>query len=212
MKPTGIAAFLVAAVVAAAPSAAAQSAPSVSLRPFVEFSEEAFTATQTFKAVFGRSNQPLWGGGLQVTFRDRVYVEFEASRFKKNGDRVFLNNGQVFHLGIPLTARLTPFEVTGGYRFHPWSRVIPYVGAGAGRYAYVETSQFADASENLDTRHSGVVVDGGAEFRLHRWIGVAADVKYTHVTGIFGQDGISKDVGETDLGGVAARFKVIVGR
>lgn len=200
-------------------TASAQTAPKISLRPFVEVSEEQFTATETFNAVFGHANEPFYGGGLQVTFSDRFYGEVAASRFRKNGDRVFRDaTGQVFHLGIPLTATLTPFEVTGGYRFHPRRRrrpiawLVPYAGAGIGSYQYRETSQFAEAGEDLDTRHTGFVAHGGAEFRLHRWVGVAADLQYTHVPGIFGTGGISLGAAERDLGGIAGRFKIIVGR
>jgi opacity protein-like surface antigen len=196
-----------------AASAAAQAPPLISLRPFVTISEEAFAASKTFDAVFGRSNEPLYGGGLQVTERDRFYVELGASRLRQNGQRAFLtSDGTVFRLGIPLTATLTPLELTGGYRYHRWSRVVPYGGFGVGWYRYKESSAFAADSENVNTRHSGLVIEGGAEIRLHRWVGVAIDARYTHVPGILGTGGISKDAGENDLGGVAARLKVIVGR
>src|SRR5919201_652797 len=109
-------------LVGAAPASAQLS--SISLRPFVEVTEESFNAIDTFTSVFGRTYQPFYGGGLQVTFADTFYVELTASRFRKNGDRVFRNAGQTFHLGIPLNATLTPFEIIGGYRFHttrrPW--------------------------------------------------------------------------------------------
>src|SRR2546429_612744 len=67
-------------------------------------------------------------------------------------------------------------------------------------------------SVDLDTRHVGFVVNGGVEFRAHRWIGVGADVQYTHVPGILGTGGVSQQAGENDLGGIAARLKLIVGR
>jgi hypothetical protein len=56
------------------------------------------------------------------------------------------------------------------------------------------------------------VLNGGADFRLHPWIRVGADVQYTHVPGILGTAGVSAQASEDDLGGVAARFKLIVGR
>ena len=86
-------------------------------------------------------------------------------------------NNQNFGLGITLTATITPLEVAGGYRFKlPGSpRLVPYVGAGVGSYGYNETSEFSDASENVDTRHTGYLAVGGAEFRLHRWIGVSVE-------------------------------------
>jgi outer membrane protein W len=176
--------------------------------------EESFAAINTFDAVFGRTYAPFFGGGLQVVFHDSLYVELGASRFKQTGQRAFRSGGQNFRLGIPLTATITPFEVAGGYRFRlrRLPRVRPYVAAGFGSYAYTETSDFANADENVDVRHSGTVLNGGAEFRLHRWLGLGADVQYTHVLGILGQGGISQQAGENDLGGVAARFKLIVGR
>ncbi len=200
-------------------SAHAQNAPKISLRPFAEITAERFAATQTFTAVFGNDVEPFYGGGVQAAFRDRYYLELGVSRFRKTGDRVFRDStGQVFHLGLPLTATLTPIELAGGYRFHPSRRgrrivwLVPYVGAGVGSYHYQETSAFADTGENLDTSHLGVAVHGGAEFRVNRWIGLAADVQYTHVAGIFGTGGISADTGEKDLGGVAGRFRIVVGR
>jgi outer membrane protein W len=188
--------------------------PPISLRAFGMIAEQQFSAQTTFDAVFGQTAEPFWGGGADVVFRHGIYVEVGASRFKKTGQRAFRSNGQTFKLGIPLTATVTPFEVTGGYRFrfrrHP--SVIPYVGGGVGSYAYTETSSFSDSSENVDTRHVGGLVVGGVEFRVHRWVGLGVDAHYTHIPGILGVGGISKDANESDLGGVAARFKVIVGR
>jgi len=37
-------------------------------------------------------------------------------------------------------------------------------------------------------------------------------VQYSHVPGILGNAGVSQQAGESDLGGVAARFKLVVGR
>jgi len=90
--------------------------------------------------------------------------------------------------------------------------VRPYAAGGFGSYAYQETSSFADAGEDIDTRHFGYVVNGGAEFRLQRWVGLAVDVQYSHVPGILGNGGVSQQAGESNLGGVAARFKLVVGR
>jgi hypothetical protein len=76
----------------------------------------------------------------------------------------------------------------------------------------MEESGFAADGDNVDTHHVGYLLNGGVEVRLQKWIGVAVDAQYTPVPGIIGEGGISQDAGETDLGGVAARFKVIVGR
>ena len=205
----------------------AGSTPAISLRPFFLVTGQQFAAKTTFEGVFGRSFEPYWGGGLQVALRNGIYVEASASRFKKTGQRAFLFNGQIFRLGgspdnpQTLTATITPFEVTGGYRFRTSGRVLPYAGAGIGRYSYKEQSAFAEPSENVDTSHAGFLAVGGVELRVRRWVGIGADVQYTHIPGILGTGGLSKEAAapncsadcvEDDLGGIAIRFRVIVGR
>jgi opacity protein-like surface antigen len=140
------------------------------------------------------------------------YVDGAVSRFKKTGQRAFRANGRNFPLGIPLTVTITPLELSLGYRFRTSPGVFPYVGVGVGSYGYKETSDSSDAGENVDTRHSGYIAVGGAEVRVHRLVGVAGDVQYTRVPGILGNGGISKDVGENDLGGITIRLRVTFGR
>lgn len=186
--------------------------PAVSFRPFFLAVGEQFAASKTFEAAFAKSSGPFWGGGVQIDFRSGLFVELAASRFSKAGQRAFVSNGQVFPLGIPLTATVTPLEVTGGGRFRVTPRVMPYVAAGVGRYGYSETSSFSDPGEDLSVSHVGFVVFGGAEVRVHRWIGVGVEAQLARVSGILGDAGTSKALGETDLGGTAVRLKVLVGR
>lgn len=203
--------------------AAAQPAPNFSIRPFVDVTEEAFSAKNTFDAVFGKSAFPLIAGGVQVTILDQFYAEVSTTKFEQTGTRVFVVNGEVFHLGLPLTATMTPIELTGGFRFRvlrrgkPIAWLRPYVGAGVGWYTYKETCSATAAAcsvinADFSSSHNGFVLNGGAEFRVHRWVGLSADVQYTRVTGIIGQDGASQAFSENDLGGVAGRFRVLVGR
>jgi hypothetical protein len=203
-------------------------APAISLRPFVDISNEKFLAVKTFDAIFGETSARFWGGGLQVTgWHGRVYGEVGASRLmKKNnelaGQRVFVgDDGTVFKLGIPLRSTIEPVEFTGGYRFNAHPRVIPYVGGGFGSYHYTESSDFANASENVDITKRGGIFHAGAEVRAFRWVGVAIDAQYTHIPGIFGNGGVSQQFAEQsgsqakregDLGGWAARLKLVVGR
>jgi opacity protein-like surface antigen len=190
--------------------------PTISLRPFVLVAGQQASAKTTFKAAFGDPLEPFFGGGLQVALRNGFFVDASASRFKRTGEQSWLNvdNRQVFRLGIPMTATITPVEVVAGYRFKMRrSRVVvPYVGAGVGSYGYKQTSEFAAPEENVDTRHTGFLATGGVEFRVHRWVGVGVDAEYTHIPGILGLGGISQLAGEKDLGGISARFKLIVGR
>jgi outer membrane protein W len=204
---------LVAALACAIP-AAAQDPPAVSIRPFVMATEQSFTAIDTFDATFGKTFAPFIGGGVQVVVHDGVFVELAASRFRQTGQRAYLSGGRAFGLGIPLTATITPLEVSAGYRFtlRALPRVRPYAAAGVGSYGYKETSDFSEPGEDVDTRHTGFVVNGGAEFRLHTWVGLGIDVQYSQVKGILGSGGVSQQAGESDLGGVAARLKLVIGR
>jgi outer membrane protein W len=194
--------------------AAAQNAPGISIRPFAMATDQSFAAIDTFDATFDKTYFPFFGGGVQVLFNDGFFAELSASRFRQQGQRAIFSGGRAFKLGIPLTATITPLEITGGYRFRlaRLPRVRPYVAAGLGSYAYQETSSFSEPGDDVDTRHTGFVANGGAEFRLHRWVGLGVDVQYSHLPGILGTGGVSQQAGESDLGGVAARFKLIVGR
>lgn len=213
MKRLGILLFLLGA---ASPVAA----QSVAVRPFFLFSEQRFAASESFDAVFGGSVEPFIGGGAQLALANGLFVDVTISRFKKIGERAFQFDGDTFQLGIPLTATLMPIEVTGGFRFGARKktstgrapRLVPFVGGGIGSYHYQEASDFSVSGDDVDLRSVGFLAVGGAELRVHSWIVVSADVQFTHVGGILGDNGISKDTGEKDLGGIAARFRVIIGR
>jgi hypothetical protein len=220
MKNPGpaLSAFLMILAGAAAPVAAqpgAEPPPAISIRPFLMAMQQRFAASETFDAAFGRAAFPFWGGGADVTIRD-FFVELSAARFEQTGERVFRFDGENFPLGIPLSATITPLEVIGGYRFFRTGRTIPYAAAGFGSYKYEEQSEFNEDDENVEERRAGLVLVGGVEFRAHRWVGIGADVHYSRVKGILGEEGanssFSTEVGEDDLGGVAARFKIMIGR
>jgi outer membrane protein W len=193
--------------------AAAPAHAQVDVRPFALLTGERFAASTTFNATLESTRAPFWGGGVDVVVHRRYFIDFAVSRMSASGQRAFINNGEVFKLGIPLRVAVTPVEITGGYRFHAWkSRVVPYAGIGIGSYSYDETGDFATAGEDTSVRHAGFVMVGGAEVRIRKWIAVTGDAQYTKVPGILGQGGISKDAGDTDLGGVAARLRLVVGR
>jgi len=199
--------------------ASAQTTPRLQFRPFAVVALERFTASTTFDATLGSTFQPLWGGGVEMTTRRNLFVDIAITHMASSGERAFVNNGQVFRLGIPLHADLTPIELTAGYRFpsrrRRRHRIIPYVGAGVGWYRYHETSDFEVGSEEVGVTHAGFVAVAGAEFRVTRWIGITGDAQYTYVPGIIGgtnATSLASLAGESDLGGIAARVRVIFGR
>lgn len=210
--------LLPAVILAGAPAAEAQRLrprqpePIVTPRGYVEAGYETFLARDTFDAIFGRSDGAHFGGGVDVKVRYGLFVRLGASRFEANGERVLRLNNRVYKLGIPLKVTMTPVELTGGYRFLRLRRFTAYGGAGIGSYRYKETSEFAAPEENVDTSFTSHHALVGGEVRVWRWISAGAEVQVTRVPDAIGQDGISKEFGETDLGGTTARLRIVIGR
>lgn len=169
-----------------------------------------FSADQSFAAVLGQSGGTLFGGGAEVRLGRGLFVNASIERFSDTGQRVFVLDRQVFKLGIPDTITLTPVALTTGWRFVN-DRATPYVGAGIGRVFYKETSSFADATENVDARFTSYHVLGGVEFRNGR-VATAFEVQYSRVPNAIGIGGASAGFQESDLGGLGARVKILVGR
>lgn len=184
-------------------------------RGFADVGGTRFTAAQSFDAVLGTHSGVIFGGGVEALIARDYFVNVRASRFKKDGTRVFVFNNQVFDLGIPTTIRITPIEVNAGYRFRVGRRrIVPYVGGGVGWYRYSEESDFASGDENVKQTNTGYQVLGGGEFRLSGLFGVAGEVQWATVPDALGQNPNSASAAfdETNLGGVMFRIKVVVGR
>jgi opacity protein-like surface antigen len=88
----------------------------------------------------------------------------------------------------------------------------PYAGIGAGRYSYKETSDFADPGENVQSSFTAYEVMGGVEVPLWRWVKVAGEVRWITVPNALGDGGVSKEFGESDLGGLNFGVRFLVGR
>jgi hypothetical protein len=181
-------------------------------RAFVMFSQQQFAAKETFEAIFGQSTGPFRGLGTDVVLARNVFVEFGFARFQDTGERVFRSGGETFHLGIPLTAKIRSIDFTAGYRYTRWRSIIPYAGVGAGNYRYEENSDFAAAGDDVSVSGSGVVLIAGVEARVARLFGISVDVHRSTIENIIGGGGISQEFGEDNLGGTAARFRIIIGR
>ncbi len=175
-----------------------------------QFGYTRFAAHQSFNAVLGSAGGPVVGGGGELRIGRGLFVGGSAEHFSKSGQRVVVAGGEVFGLGIADTVTLTPLQVTAGWRLdHP--RFTPYGGGGLGAVYYREESAFADPSENVSRRFSSYHVLGGLEVR-DGWIATAFEVQYSRVPDAIGVAGASAAFQEFDLGGIAARIKVVVGR
>jgi hypothetical protein len=191
------------------------SAQGIGFRGFGDVGDTRFAAAQSFDAVLGTHSGVVFGGGVETVLESGIFVNFRASRFQKDGTRVFVLNDQVFDLGIPTTVRVTPIQVTSGYRFKVGRRqIVPYLGGGVGWFRYSETSEFADTGEDVADTFTGYHLLGGAEWRMSHIIGVAGEAEWSTVRDALGESlsGVSSAFDETDLGGVTFRVKVVVGR
>ena len=187
------------------------------IRGFGDLGVTLFSASDTFDAVLGSSKGVFFGGGVEVVFPRRYFFNVRVSRFEKSGERVFVDEGEVFPLGIDMKVGITPIEVTGGYKFQPRGRtrnIIPYVGGGIGWHRYTETSDFADASDDVKETFTGYHALGGVEVRLGRLFAIGGEGQWTTVPDALGSEtsSASDAFGETNLGGFGFRVRFTVGR
>ncbi len=190
-------------------------AQDVGFRGFGDFGSTRFSAADSFDAVLGSHRGIVFGGGVEAVLGSGIFFGVSASRFQKDGTRVFVFNGDIYSVDIPTTIRVTPLQITGGYRFKVGRRqIVPYVGGGVGWYRYSETSHFATDDENVSETFTGYHILGGAEYRLSRVFGVSGEIEWSAVPDALGQDANSASAafGETDLGGATVRVKFVVGK
>lgn len=189
-------------------------AQDIGIRGFADIGSRTFTASDSFNAILGKDGGVVFGGGVEATLPRGLFVNFRASRFRAQGERVFIFNDEQFDLGIPTTITVTPLELTGGYRFPFWSRIVPYAGLGVGWHKYTETSEFATDSEDVQAQHTGLHLLGGVEYGVVRWIAAAGELQWANVPDALGEDpnGVAAHFGEDTIGGITFRIKVVVGR
>ena len=235
---------------------------------FFETGYQGLVAKDTFDAVLGKSGGNVIGGGVSLTHQSGIFVQVDATRFKADGERVFVYNSQVYPLGIPLSVTMTPIEFSGGYKFFVrqpkpktppppttppkpffqparprpgegaaaagtrpaddkptdqaaavprpvrkprWGGLKPYVGGGFGIVNYEEIADFASTDDDVKDSFTSIHALGGLDIPVWKWIGAAAEVNYRWVRDALGTGGVSKDFGETDLGGPSFRLKITIG-
>jgi opacity protein-like surface antigen len=180
-------------------------------RGFLAVGSESFRASQSLTAMFGDASGGVVGGGAEVSFARRFFIQVSAGRTRMVGQRVFVFGGEVFPLGLADTVTLTPVDVTGGYRFSLGRRFTPYAGGGLGSLSFKEESAFADGAEDVNGRFLSYHIMGGVEFTIHKWIAVAAEIRVRSVPNAIGKDGVSAEFHEPNLGGTAIMFRILLG-
>jgi hypothetical protein len=199
----------------AAGQTGAAAAPAViGFRGFGTVTFDKMSASDSFKAVTGEDTVVFWGGGAQVTNLWRgLFAEVAFEFASKDGERVFVGpNDEVFQLGIPLEIKMMPVDIVGGWRTPIANNVLAYGGGGISFLTYEETSDFAEADENVDENFSGLVLFGGIEYRATQWVHVRGEVRYRRFDDAIGAGGASAAFEEDDLGSFGFALKVAVGR
>ncbi len=187
----------------------AVSAQSASGRAYVTFGTLAMTASETFDAVADTSRMPVVGVGGAVSWRG-VFVDVAVSKGTLDGQRVFVLDGEVFDLGIPLEISVRPVDIAGGYRGTS-GRLSPYAGVGVTFVTYEETADFADPGDDVSDRANGWLLLGGVDVSILPWLHAGGEVRYRSVKGVLGEGGVSEAFGEDNVGGTSVAVRVSVG-
>lgn len=196
----------------AKPAAAARKPSRFTVRGVGAFEIEWFQARNSFAAVFGSSTGFLYGGGAEVSIGPDWFAQGRLSYWSKTGERVYAYEGEVSRLGIAETVTMIPVDMTVGYRLAPQPRFTPYVAGGVGALRYTENSESSDSSDASTGTFFSYHLAGGVEVPLVRkWLSVAGELQYRGVPGAIGSDGVSKLYNESNLGGLSACVKFLIG-
>jgi hypothetical protein len=184
--------------------------PSIGL--FGLFDYTTIASPKSFDAVFGTHTTSGPGVGIDVVnLWNGLFVRIDGSTSKLSGERVVIFNGEVFKLGIPLTAELTPIEFGAGWRFasrNPRSRIAPYAGASAISLKYKETSSLGDSNDNVDETYTGFGAFAGVDVGITRQIFGGVEGQYRSIVITPGPNSAAASFNEKDLGGALLRVRL----
>jgi opacity protein-like surface antigen len=184
------------------------------VRGFADVGFTRFNAANSFDAVLGSPGGIVFGGGVEVDLPRGIFLALRASQFRKEGNRVFVFEDEVFDLNVDTRVTVTPVELSIGYRADRGTRVVPYVAGGIGWHRYRESSDFGGDEENASDSFTGYHALFGTQIRLTRLVGVAGEGAWSTVRNALGDDpnSVAAEFDEHDLGGFTARVKVVIGR
>ena len=176
----------------------------------LHFEGQSMTAKDSFDAVTGSSTVTGIGIGLEVhdVWR-RVFLRGAISKLNTSGERVIVDEGDVFSLGIPIEIKMTPIELAAGWRFKPiGSRgIVPYVGGGPLFLKHREESEDDDDNDGVNETYLGLVFFGGFEVPVARHVSAGAEVGY-RTAKVDSPGGTMRLFGEDNLGGLTFRVMV----
>lgn len=182
-------------------------------RVFVWGDAQQMTAKDSFEAVTGSSSLSGAGVGAEVhrVWR-RVFLRAATSKLSAEGERIFVFDGTVFPLGIPLEVSVRPVELAAGWRFAPvGKRLVPYAGAGLLWMKYSEEADGDSSTDSVKETWRGAVVFGGVDVSVWRAVSAGAEVAWRSAK-VKNPGGAMAAFGEDSLGGVSVRVLLSIGR
>jgi opacity protein-like surface antigen len=184
-------------------------------RGYVTYGSTVFASTDSFEAVSGTSSKEGIGGGgaLNGLWRG-LFADVGVSQQKIDGERVFIDGGTVFKLGIPLRIKMRPVDVAAGwrFRFRGAPRFSPYAGGGVSFISYEESADFGGPGDVVNESKSGGLFLAGLDVAVWRWVHAGAEYRYRSVKGVLGDGGVSEAFNEDQLGGYAFALRISIGR
>jgi hypothetical protein len=187
----------------------AQDRPGISA--FGIFDQLTIASSKTFDAVFGTSSTRAAGAGAEVqNIWRHVFLRVAASKATITGERVVVVNSTVYRLGTKLTVDMQPTEAGAGWRFvskNSRGRFVPYVGAAVVFLSYKETSDFADAGENVAETFKGYGVFGGVDVKVARQLFLGVEAQHRSIKTTPSANSAAASFSETDFGGTVLRLK-----
>jgi hypothetical protein len=180
------------------------------IRGFGEIGVLRLTARESFNAIFDKDSTLIAGGGADAIWPSGFFGSAEIEWYALEGERAFVLDDQVFRLGIRDEVRVLPISMTFGYKVGRSHVARPYVGAGYGLYMFKEEADFARTGDDVSQNFGGFHVLGGVDLLRQRRISAAVEGRYAWVRDALGEGGVSKEFGESDLGGFTLKVKVLV--
>jgi opacity protein-like surface antigen len=192
------------------PAAALAQSPGASA--YFSFGTMQFAASESFDLITGSSTKSGFGvGGTFSRLWRGLFADASFWQHKPEGERVFVDGGATYQLGIPVRVTFRPIDVVGGWKYEI-NAVQPYVGGGLTFMSYKEESDFATSSDDVDERKTGAVILVGVDVPLGGLVRLGGEYRYRSVSGVLGEGGVSATLGEDQLGGSTFAFRASVGR
>jgi hypothetical protein len=168
-------------------------------------------AAHSAEAVFGSRGGATAGLRVDLGLGGPWFAGAGLRYVERDGERVFTEGpgAPVFRLGHPLSVRIVPVFVAGGYRFRRDSRLVPYALVGGGVASLRETSTVAEVKDT-STRTKGLaLLAAGVEYGRGT-VRAGAEISYSRLPDAGGLGGVTAAYGETDLGGLGLVATVVV--